>query len=560
MHENTLEMSLPASAADPATRAVDTPAPGATQQRGASEPSASQHPPKADNGQATAPALAQQVDPAVARLRCWAIIGLTVVAVVLLPALHLLDIIEAHHVNRIGRYLCFVLVALGIDLIWGYTGVLSLCQALFFCLGGYAIGMHLSLPAGGGDVRPEYNNIPQFFHYSDVTTLPLFWQPFSSLTVALAAGLLVPAAVAAVLGFFIFRSRVRGVYFAILTQAIAWAAFLAFNRNDMLLGGTNGLTNFNRALNQETAWVLGLYLATVACIAGAILACRHVTRSRFGRLMVAIRDNESRLRFAGYRPEYVKVLVFAFAGLLAGLGGILYVPQNGIITPNLMRVEDSIWMVIWVALGGRGRLWGAVFGAMVVALSYSMLTSDLPRAWPFIQGAMFIAVVLLFPMGLVGLWDRLEKEVAAGRSVLRVVIATVIAFAFVVAESRGWIGQAMRWPDVHFDWPWWLLAAALVALLAAALVALLARRAAVAAIPMGLIGVIFLADAVGIMPARLNAPAIFGLHWKYVLLIAGLALVAGYYALQQGGPLRINIAANVNSLSRSLGISQEPAR
>ncbi|MFA9479444.1 urea ABC transporter permease subunit UrtC [Phycisphaerales bacterium AB-hyl4] len=487
-----------------------------------------------------------EVDPAVRRFRLTALLFLTGVVIIALPALNLMGLIDTHNMNRIGRYMCFVLVALGIDLIWGYTGVLSLCQAFFFCLGGYAIGMHLSLPEGGGDVRPEYNNIPQFFHFSNVRELPLFWEPFASLPFAIAAGMLIPATIAGVFGFFIFRSRVRGVYFAIITQALAWAAALTFARNELLLGGSNGLTNFNRSLNQSQVWVLGLYLLTAGTIIVAFLGCRSLTRSRLGRILIATRDNESRLRFAGYRPEWFKLFVFIIAAVLAGVGGMLYVPQNGIITPNLMRVEDSIWMIVWVALGGRGRLWGAVFGAMVVGLTYSMMTSDLPQAWPFIQGAMFLAVVLLFPNGLVGLWDKLEKEIAAGRNAYRVLIAMLLVFTVFLLDRKGIIPDAMRWPaDVRFDLPYWLLAAALLVTLWG--------RVAVAAIPLATIFVFILADAVGAMPNAMRADFL-GLPMKYPVVIAILAAVALYYLIRDGRQHAIDtLQSNLASLRTFLG-------
>ena len=185
--------------------------------------------------------------------------------------LNVLGVVDSTHVNKLGRYLCFAIVALGIDLLWGYTGLLGLCQALFFCLGGYVMAMHLRLPEGGGNVRPEYHNIPQFFFFNNVDTLPGWWAPFASLPFTLIAALAVPAFFSLALGFMVFRSRVRGVYFAIITQAVAWGAFLLLCRNEMLLGGTNGLTNFSPALNRNQGWVLFLYLLTVAVLTGLFL-------------------------------------------------------------------------------------------------------------------------------------------------------------------------------------------------------------------------------------------------------------------------------------------------
>ena len=418
--------------------------------------------------------MAQAVDPAVRRTRLGVVLGLLVLFLGVVPVLGYTGVIADHDVNRLGRYLTFAILALGIDLIWGYTGILSLCQAFFFCLGGYAMAMHLSLPAGGGDVRPEYNNIPQFMFFNNLRELPAFWTPFASFWFALGAAILIPALVATVFGFFIFRSRVRGVYFAIITQAVAWGAFLAFSRNELLLGGTNGLTNFYKPFNQHLNWIVGLYLLTALTLVGAYLLCRFIVRSRAGRLLVAVRDKESRLYFAGYQPYAFKVFAFAVAAVLAGVGGALYAPQTGIITPNIMKVEDSIMMVIWVALGGRGRLWGAVFGALLVNYTYSALTSDLPTAWPFIQGAMFLAVVLLFPDGFVGLWDKLEARIAARAGALPI---------------------------------------------------------AALAVPLAAIGLFIIGIALGVMPRGLERPAftlpsVGPLQWKYVLLVLTL-LAAG---------------------------------
>ena len=362
------------------------------------------------------------------RIRAVRIAAIGVVLLILaagVPAFDLAGWMPDEAVNTLGRYLCYAIAALGIDLIWGYCGILSLCQALFFAIGGYAIGMFLSLPQGGGQVQAVYHNIPQFFFFNDRTTLPAFWKPFASPVFAASAGLLIPAVFAAIFGYFIFRSRVRGVYFAIITQALAWAAYLAFCRNEMLLGGSNGLTNFYPPLNNSRHWILGLYLLTLAILILAYLLCMFMVRSKFGRVLVAVRDKELRLNFAGYRPYVFKMVAFAIAAALGALAGILYVPQNGIITPDMMRVPASIGMVIWVALGGRGRLWGAILGALVVRYAYSTVTTDIPMVWPFVQGGLFILVVLLFPDGLVGLWDKIEQSIQAHESALGLLLAVV---------------------------------------------------------------------------------------------------------------------------------------
>jgi urea transport system permease protein len=454
---------------------------------------------------------AGDLHPAVARLRRRATVGLLAALFVIVPAMAVTGIVEPYTVNRLGRYLCFAIAAIGVDLIWGYAGVLSLCQALFFCLGGYAVAMHLSLPAGGGDVRPEYNNIPQFFFFNSIESLPVWWQPFASLPFTLLAAIVVPAIVSGVVGFFIFRNRVRGVYFSIITQALAWGAFLAFSRNELLLGGTNGLTNFYKPLNSETAWILGLYLLTAAMLVVTFVGARHLTRSRFGRVLVAVRDNETRLYFLGYRPELYKAAAFVTGAVLAALAGMLYVPQNGIITPNVMRVEDSIWMVIWVALGGRGKLWGAVIGALVASFTYSMLTSDMPSAWPFIQGGLFLAV-LAFPDGISQLWTRLEAEVRQGATVGRVFAVFLVVEAFLVADKLGAFPRVLALTELAFiPLKYWILI-----VLTAVLLVLQKTRAA---LPIFGVSVLIVSEALGLMPGSLST-------LKYVLLVVLFAIYA----------------------------------
>ena len=447
--------------------------------------------------------------PEVQRFRKQVLFVLVAFTFIVLPAMALTGIVEPHNLNRIGRYMCFAIAALGLDLIWGFTGILSLCHAMFFCIGCYTMGMHLSLESGGGDLRPEYNNIPQFFFFNDIETLPTWWEPFSSLPLALIASLLVPALLALPLGFFIFRNRVRGVYFAILTQALAWGAFLAFSRNEMLLGGTNGLTNFYKPLNSELFWILGMYVLVATTLGLSLWVCGLITRSRFGRVLIAVRDNETRLYFTGYRADLFKVFAFSVAALIAGLAGMLYVPQNGIITPNVMRVEDSIWMVIWVAVGGRGKLWGAVFGALVVNFTYSVLTSDMPTAWPFIQGALFLGV-LFFPNGLAGLWERLEDEVRSGSSIHRIIFAAVFVEGFLIADKLDVLPAAgsnilVAGVEVRY----------LVMLGAAALICW--GRVAPTAVPLMALAWFILTEALGLMPRSFDVV-------KYLILFLAVAI------------------------------------
>ncbi len=318
--------------------------------------------------------------------------------------------------NRFGKFLAFAILALGIDLIWGYTGILSLGHGVFFGLGAYAIGMHLMLAIGTESVYGS--ELPDFMVWNQVKELPLFWKPFYSFWFAMLGAILIPTLVAAVFGFLAFRSRIKGVYFAIITQALALCAWLVFNRNETNLGGTNGLTDFKTVLSfrlSDPGTQRALYVLTVLCLGGAYLLCRWITNSRTGKVLVAIRDSEQRVLFSGYSLSNYKLFVFVVSAGLAGLAGGLYVPQVGIITPSQIGVLPSIEMVIWVAVGGRGTLVGAALGAVGVNWARSSLTNHFPDLWPFFLGGLFIAVVLLFPQGLVGLFRKLTGAWAAKR-------------------------------------------------------------------------------------------------------------------------------------------------
>jgi urea transport system permease protein len=315
--------------------------------------------------------------------------------------------------NRFGKFLAFAILALGLDLIWGYTGILSLGQGVFFGLGAYCMGMHLMLTIGKESVYGS--DLPDFMVWNQVKELPLFWKPFFSFPVAVVGAILVPMLFALVFGFFAFRSRIKGVYFAIITQALALAAWLVFNRNDTNLGGTNGLTDFKQVIGyrlSDPGTQRVLYILTVLCLGGAYLLCRWIIRSRAGRVLIAVRDSEKRVVFSGYTPANYKLFVFVVAAGLAGLAGLLYAPQVGIITPAQIGVLPSLEMVIWVAVGGRGSLAGAVLGAVSVNYGRSVLTNYFPELWPFILGGLFVLVVLLFPDGLVGI-------IRKGKSLLR---------------------------------------------------------------------------------------------------------------------------------------------
>ena len=335
------------------------------------------------------------------------------VFVVILPLANVAGFVSDYYLNLFGKYLALAVLALGMDLIWGYMGVLSLGQAIFFGIGAYSIGMHMLLEGSGKGVYGE--PVPDFMVWNQVYQLPLFWKPYKSAPVALAAAVLLPAGLAALIGLLTFRRRLRGTYFAILTQAIAFAVWLMFNRNEMRLGGTNGLTDFKSILGfslSAPATLRGLYLITALALAAALVLARWLVRSKTGLVLQAIRDNERRLEFLGYDTSGYKIFVFAISGALAGLAGMLYAPQVGIITPSQIGVLPSLEIVIWVAFGGRGTLWGALLGAVSINWLRSVLTGTYPRLWPIILGGLFVTVIMFFPEGLLGVGSRLKAVLA----------------------------------------------------------------------------------------------------------------------------------------------------
>jgi urea transport system permease protein len=323
---------------------------------------------------------------------------------IVLPAGHLLGIVSINTISLWGRYCCFAIAALGIDLIWGYTGIMSMCQAFFFCLGGYCMGMHLLLKA----TALQGQALPDFMVWNNFTSLPAFWQPFQGFVPAVLLALIVPAAVAFVIGFFVFKSRIKGVYMAIITQALAMAMYLLFLRNETKLGGTNGLTNFKTLLGfnlSSPATKLGLYLAAVGLLCLSYAVCHKIVHSKFGKVLQAIRDSEPRVGYTAYRVLHYKLAIFVVAAVLAGLAGMLYVPQTGIITPGRMSVTSSVEMLMWVALGGRGKLKGAVIGALLVNCLYSFCTSVFPEGWLFVLGLLYVLTVLYSDKGFIGLFS-----------------------------------------------------------------------------------------------------------------------------------------------------------
>ncbi len=312
--------------------------------------------------------------------------------------------VPTYMVSLLGKYLCFALLALSVDLIWGYCGILSLGHGAFFALGGYAMGMYLMRQIGD---RSVYGNaqLPDFMVFLNWTELPWYWYGFDIFAFAMVMVMVVPGLLAFVFGWFAFRSRVTGVYLSIITQAMTYALLLAFFRNDMGFGGNNGLTDFKDILGfdlQADGTRLGLYVASIIALALGYLLCSFITRSKLGRVLIAIRDAESRTRFSGYRVEYYKLFVFVFSAVLAGIAGALYVPQVGIINPSEFSPANSIEIVIWVAVGGRGTLWGAVLGAMLVNWGKSYFTGAFPEGWLFLLGGLFIGTTLFLPKGIVG--------------------------------------------------------------------------------------------------------------------------------------------------------------
>ena len=326
-----------------------------------------------------------------------------IVSIIILCSIILPLLLSAFRLQLLGRFLSLAIVALGIDLIWGYTGLLSLGHGIFFALGGYAIAMHLKLQIPEGQ-------LPDFFTLYGVKELPLFWQPFYSFPITIIAVFLVPAMVAGLLGYLVFRNRIKGVYFSIITQAALIVFFNFFNGQQKLINGTNGLktdteTIFGVLASSQTAQI-AFYQCTIVFLLLAYLFCRWLTSGRLGRLLIAIRDDENRVRFSGYDPTGFKVLVFAISGAIAGVAGALYTLQTGIITPSIMEVAFSIEMVIWVAVGGRGTLIGAVIGTLLVRFGQTFLSEQYPEIWLFFQGGLFLMVVTVLPDGIVGWWNN----------------------------------------------------------------------------------------------------------------------------------------------------------
>jgi urea transport system permease protein len=346
-------------------------------------------------------------------------IGIVVCAVVLallpifnlaFPVDHPLHI-SAFTVALIGKFMCYAMAALALDLVWGYTGILSLGHGVFFALGGYAHGMYLMRAIGRDGVYQSH--LPDFMVFLDWKAYPWYWSFTDHFWYAMALVVLVPGALAFAFGYFAFRSRIKGVYFSIITQAMTFAFMLLFFRNDTGFGGNNGFTDFKRILGftitaPETK--AALYLVTLAMLLGALILCRWIVTSKLGRVLQAVRDSESRLMFIGYNPLWFKLFVWTLSAVLCGIAGALYVPQVGIINPSEMSPANSIEMVIWTAVGGRSTLIGPIIGAFSVNGLKSWFTGAFPDLWLYALGLLFILVTLFMPQGILGLVKKLQRN------------------------------------------------------------------------------------------------------------------------------------------------------
>ncbi|MGJ3258531.1 MAG: urea ABC transporter permease subunit UrtC [Rhodospirillales bacterium] len=329
---------------------------------------------------------------------------------------------SSYVVSLFGKYLCYAMLALAIDLVWGFCGVLSLGHGAFFALGGYAMGMYLMRQIGS---RGVYGHpvLPDFMVFLNWQELPWYWYGFDMFWFAALMAVLVPGALAFAFGWFAFRSRVTGVYLSIITQAMTFALLLAFFRNDMGFGGNNGLTDFKDILGfdvQSDTTRVGLFAASGTALIAAFLLAQAIVTSKLGKILIGVRDAESRTRFLGYRVEHYKLFVWVLSAMISGIAGALYVPQVGIINPSEFAPANSIEAVVWVAVGGRGTLVGAALGAVLVNGAKTIFTGVMPEFWLFALGALFIAVTLFLPKGILGLANQImakrrERRATAGQ-------------------------------------------------------------------------------------------------------------------------------------------------
>jgi urea transport system permease protein len=350
-----------------------------------------------------------------ASLEIWVVLAAALVVIIVLPCLNGFTAdgswlhVSNFTITLYGKYLCFSMLAISVDLLWGYTGLLSLGQALFFTLGGYMMGMYLMRMIG--DLGQYHQPIPDFLVFLGWSTLPAFWKPFASFPLAMLMAVLLPGTLAGIFGYLAFRSRIRGVYFSILTQALTYAACLLFFRNSLLLGGNNGFTDFKFILGhdiRDPATQRGLYIASGIALLLVYLLCKWLTKTKFGKIQRAIRDSENRVMFSGYSTVNFKLFIFILAAVIASLAGVLYVPQVGIINPSEMSTDKSLEAVVWVAVGGRGTLVGPIIGAFAVNAMKSWATRAYPDLWLIFLGTMFILVTVFMPNGIIGLPAQLR--------------------------------------------------------------------------------------------------------------------------------------------------------
>lgn len=354
--------------------------------------------------------------PVTSRIHGPLLIAAAVFLVVVMPAMNALGWVDHFTLNLWGKYLCYGIMAVAIDLLWGYTGLLCLGQALFFSLGGYMMGMHLMLMIG--KLGAYKSDLPDFMVFLGHTSLPAFWKPFYSFPFALAMVFLVPGLLALVFGYLAFRSRIKGVYFSILTQALTYGAALLFFRNDLMMGGNNGFTDFRTMLGanlRDPNTQRILYICTALLLVATVAGCRWLTRSRFGLIQRAIRDSENRVLFSGYATANFKLFIFVVSAMIAAAAGALYVPQVGIINPSEMTPDKSLEAVVWVALGGRGTLAGPVIGAISINALKSWATRAYPDLWLIILGGSFVLVVMFMPKGIIGLPAQVSGIIARFR-------------------------------------------------------------------------------------------------------------------------------------------------
>lgn len=346
--------------------------------------------------------------PLTSRVQLPLLIVSAIFLVIVMPVLNVYGIVPDFTLETWGKYLCYGILAISIDLLWGYTGLLCLGQALFFSIGGYMMGMHLMRMIGG-------DGVPTFLSMVGRTEWPSFFLPFSSFPFAVAMIILVPGLLAAVFGYLAFRSRIKGVYFSILTQALTYGAALLFFRNELLMGGNNGFTDFRTLLGfslREVSTKRGLYIATAILLVLVVMGCKWLTNSRFGLIQRAIRDSENRVLFSGYATANFKLFIFVISAVVAALAGALFVPQAGIINPSEMTTDKSLEAVVWVALGGRGTIVGPVIGAISVNALKSWASREYPDYWLLLLGGAFVLIVLFMPKGIIGLPAQIQGFLA----------------------------------------------------------------------------------------------------------------------------------------------------